>query len=79
MTLILLSTVLILLAGVVAILPALSTIRASQVSMILGTAGAGVGLVPCLMVLAGSPSQTMEVPWEMPMGSFALHLGVVRN
>jgi len=34
----------------------------------------GLGIIPCLKVLAGGGSLFLDIPWEMPFGSFALHL-----
>lgn len=43
-------------------------------SAIMAVLAGGLGIIPCLKVLAGSGSLFLEIPWEMPFGSFVLQL-----
>ncbi|HNW36052.1 MAG TPA: proton-conducting transporter membrane subunit [Candidatus Ozemobacteraceae bacterium] len=50
-------------------------VRACSVfSAAMATLAAGLGILPCLSVLAGQAPLTFLAPWEIPLGSFALRL-----
>lgn len=64
----------IFLAALGALLTSANPKMCSLWSAAMAALAAGLGIIPCLSVLAGGKDFFLNIPWEMPFGSFALHL-----
>lgn len=70
----LISLGLMLLAGVIAALPAGRPKRRAWIATALTIIASVPGLIPCFSILTGSPAIDFTAPWDMPFGSFSLRL-----
>ncbi|MBU1108773.1 MAG: hypothetical protein KKB51_19005, partial [Candidatus Riflebacteria bacterium] len=64
----------IFLAGFGALLTRANPKICSVWSAVMAIIAGGLGIIPCLKVLAGGENLLFNIPWEMPFGSFSLHL-----
>lgn len=74
MALIIASLICIFLAGSGALLTRANPKFCSAWSAIMAIIAGGLGIIPCLKVLAGGANLRFHIPWEMPFGSFSLLL-----
>jgi formate hydrogenlyase subunit 3/multisubunit Na+/H+ antiporter MnhD subunit len=72
MTLLVLALVVLALGGLGALVAGRSPRFSSGIGVASAWAGAGLGIVPALRVLAGGEVGRIELPWAVPGGSFSL-------